>query len=395
MWGWLSPLESNIKINTNKKSEKVKKMQQRLKDLGYDIKVDGYFGKQTLAIVNLYKDKYGLANTGDYAGVVDNQTWLYLFGNLSGELKYDPKKYSEQVRIAQIRLKDKGYDVDVTGYFDKKSLKAVNEFKENNKLGNTGDWEGVIGPQTWSFLINSASIRANKPNIEPIQNTSDLSIIDESVLNNEIDKYVKFIYTDSSGKKSKEIQIYYEWGGKMSLDDLNKKMISLGLEADDPKLQDKIIALAKDKNVMLGIDCSGLVLRVIDKATNGKASDYYRKNIETLNKVKDVVNYGVTAANLTSSKYSTKTSQLSEVKPGDYIRFSDGKHIGIIYKVEGDTIYYAHSSNKKGPHLGTITVNKAGANGLNLKNKNNATFTDWDNGYSKSIQGIYLLCRSV
>ena len=31
-------------------------------------KVDGYFGKQTLAIVNLYKDKYGLANTGDYAG---------------------------------------------------------------------------------------------------------------------------------------------------------------------------------------------------------------------------------------------------------------------------------------------------------------------------------------
>ena len=172
-------------------------------------------------------------------------------------------------------------------------------------------------------------------------------------------------------------------------------MISLGLEADDPKLQEKVTKYGKNEDVELGIDCSGLVLRVIDKATNGKASDYYRKNIETLNKVKDVVNYGVTAANLTSSKYSTKTSQLSEVKPGDYIRFSDGKHIGIIYKVEGDTIYYAHSSNKKGPHLGTITVNKAGANGLNLKNKNNATFTDWDNGYSKSIQGIYLLCRSV
>ena len=392
MWGWLSPLESNIKINTNKKSEKVKKMQQRLKDLGYDIKVDGYFGKQTLAIVNLYKDKYGLANTGDYAGVVDNQTWLYLFGNLSGELKYDPKKYSEQVRIAQIRLKDKGYDVDVTGYFDKKSLKAVNEFKENNKLGNTGDWEGVIGPQTWSFLINSASIRANKPNIEPIQNTSDLSIIDESVLNNEIDKYVKFIYTDSSGKKSKEIQIYYEWGGKMSLEQLNQKMMKLGLKADDPKLQDKIIALAKDKNVMLGIDCSGFVMRVVDTASNGKASDYYRNNISELKKVKDVIAYGVSSENMTSLMYSTKITKLSEVKPGDYIRFDKGKHIGVVYKVEGDTIYYAHSSGRKGPHLATIKVNEAGKNGLDLKN--NSTFSDWDKNYSKTIQGLYdYICR--
>ena len=76
----------------------------------------------------------------------------------SGELKYDPKKYLENVRMAQIRLKDLGYDVEITGYFDDKTLKAVNEFKGNNKLGNIGDWEGVIGPQTWGVLFGVGAV---------------------------------------------------------------------------------------------------------------------------------------------------------------------------------------------------------------------------------------------
>lgn len=171
----ISPLESNLK-KSSKKSAEVEKLQQRLKDLGYDIKVDGYFGDQTLAIVNEYKKKYGLANTCDYEGVVDNQTWLYLFSGLSGELKYDPKKYLENVRMAQIRLKDMGYDVEITGYFDDKTLKAVNEFKDNNKLGNIGDWEGVIGPQTWGVLFGVGAV--GKITAKPAEKEIEDSLIE-------------------------------------------------------------------------------------------------------------------------------------------------------------------------------------------------------------------------
>ncbi|MDA8233218.1 MAG: peptidoglycan-binding protein [Clostridia bacterium] len=154
----VTPLKNNPSINPKVYNEEVKKLQQKLKDLGYDIEADGYFGQKTLAAVNAYKNKYGLGNSGKLAGVVGNQTWLYLFGRLTGELKFDPKKYSAQVKMAQIRLKDQGYDVDVTGFFDEKTLKAVNEFKEKNNLGNTGKWKGVIGPQTWDVLFGLASI---------------------------------------------------------------------------------------------------------------------------------------------------------------------------------------------------------------------------------------------
>lgn len=128
--------------------------------------MDGYYGEETYKIVNLFKDTYGLINEGENKGVVDNQVWQYLFGGLSGELKYNPDEYSELVRIAQIRLKDLGYDVEATGYFDEKMLIAVNEYKEANKLGNTGDWEGVIGAQTWSVLFSSDAVKKVAKKVE-------------------------------------------------------------------------------------------------------------------------------------------------------------------------------------------------------------------------------------
>ena len=128
--------------------------------------MDGYYGEETYKIVNLFKDTYGLINEGENKGVVDNQVWQYLFGGLSGELKYNPDEYSELVRIAQIRLKDLGYDVEATGYFDEKMLIVVNEFKDTNKLGNTGAWEGVIGAQTWGVLFSSDAVKKVAKKVE-------------------------------------------------------------------------------------------------------------------------------------------------------------------------------------------------------------------------------------
>lgn len=45
--------------------------------------------------------------------------------------------------------------MEATGYFDDKMLQAVHEFKKNHELGNTGKWEEVIGPQTWSMLFGA------------------------------------------------------------------------------------------------------------------------------------------------------------------------------------------------------------------------------------------------
>ncbi len=393
----IAPLKANLTMNPKVYSEEVKRLQQRLKELGYDIEVDGYFGKQTLKAVNDYKNKYGLGNTGEYEGVVGNQTWLWLFGSLTGELKLDPNTYSQQVKMAQIRLKDLGYDVNATGYFDEKTLKAVNEFKTSNNLGNTGAWAGVIGSQTWGTLFSAASIAAVSNKDSKVNDVPDLKtgngIVNIKILTDNVNKYVNFKFVDANGKVSSDLQIYYEWGGKMSLEQLNKKMIELGLKADDPKLQEKIIALAKNENIMLGIDCSGFVMRVIDAATNGAAVAYYKKALNFKENI-DILSWGVSASALTSLEHSKKITSLADVRPGDYIRFDNGGHIGIVYKVEGNTIYYAHSSGSKGPHIATITVTDAGKNGLNLSSKTNAVFDDWDKGYSNYIQGVFnYICR--
>ncbi|QNU67820.1 LysM peptidoglycan-binding domain-containing protein [Ruminiclostridium herbifermentans] len=254
------------------------------------------------------------------------------------------------------------------------------------------------------FSFGAASVGSTLSNVSITTNKSSVSnttaaankegVVDVSKLTDMVDKYVNFTFTDANGKKSDNLQIYYEWGGKMTLEQLNKEMIAQGLKADDPKLQEKIIALAKKENIKLGIDCSGFVLRVLDNATNGKASEYYRNNISDLKNVKDVCAYGVSAANMTSLKYSTKITNFADVRPGDYIRFDNGGHIGVVYKVEGNVIYYAHSSGGKGPHTGTITVTEAGKDNMNLSSSKNAKFNDWDSKYSNTIQGLFnYICR--
>ncbi len=220
---------------------------------------------------------------------------------------------------------------------------------------------------------------------------SDTGAINIDVLKDKISSYVDFRYTDKSGKESEKIQLPYQWGGesgkgKWSLEEMNKNMQKLGLTADDPKLQEKVSANSQ----VTGIDCSCFVLQVINAATNGLAVQYYKKvfKIPTDN----VLHWGVSAENLTSSQCSKKITTFSEVRPGDYICFDKGKHIGIVYEVSGDTILYAHSSSSKGPHKASVKVSQAGKSGLNLSSE--GTFSDWDNGYSEAIKKLFnYICR--
>lgn len=68
-----------LSYNPNKYSSDVKKMQAALKDLGCKIKVDGYFGDETLKAVNTFKTNNKLQNnTKATAGIVGATTWQWL-----------------------------------------------------------------------------------------------------------------------------------------------------------------------------------------------------------------------------------------------------------------------------------------------------------------------------
>ena len=76
-----------------------------------------------------------------------------LFGE-NTKLAYNPVVYSEDVRKLQNELAWNGYlrAENVNGYFDIETYYAVNQYKEDNGLLNTGNYEGVVGITTWEHL---------------------------------------------------------------------------------------------------------------------------------------------------------------------------------------------------------------------------------------------------
>jgi uncharacterized membrane-anchored protein YhcB (DUF1043 family) len=81
----IPPLSGVLSYNPNVYSEEVLMMQKRLNEIyagvsGYKkIKEDGYFGPETLAAVNRYKEEHGLWNFGEYEGKVGETTWNHMF----------------------------------------------------------------------------------------------------------------------------------------------------------------------------------------------------------------------------------------------------------------------------------------------------------------------------
>lgn len=99
------------------------------------------------------------------------------------------------------------------------------------------------------------------------------------------------------------------------------------------------------KSRRLGIDCSGLVYRVLEKLVN--MPRIFPGGINRTN-----------AAALTSVKYSQKIEDLSAIRKGDLIRIQNGKHIALVIDNSKDKITYIHSSSRltkiQGVHLGEI-----------------------------------------
>ncbi|MCM3042805.1 peptidoglycan-binding protein [Paenibacillus motobuensis] len=150
---YIPPLSEELSLNPEKYSEEVLRLQQRLKELGYEVEANGYFDEETLKAVNQFKDNYGLENRRSAAGVVDDQMWRYLFGNLNGILTKDSGVYSDPVKMVQSRLKELGFDIEATGYYDEQTQRAIDGFREIYGKDLSGA-DGVIGEQTWNALFN-------------------------------------------------------------------------------------------------------------------------------------------------------------------------------------------------------------------------------------------------
>ncbi len=107
----------------------------------------------------------------------------------------------------------------------------------------------------------------------------------------------------------------------------------------------------------IGIDCSGLVYRILDELLRlGYGSSKY-KNLD------EVFDGGIMKTNakrLTSPQYSTEITSIQDFKIGDMIRLWGGKHIAIIIEFNSKEITYVHSSSLstkiQGVHTSKIRI---------------------------------------
>lgn len=111
------------------------------------------------------------------------------------------------------------------------------------------------------------------------------------------------------------------------------------------------------KRERIGIDCSGLVYRVLDELLRLGYGNTGYKNLD------EVFSDGITRTNvkkLTSRQYSEEVRNIKDIRLGDMIRLWGGKHAAIIIGNNKKEILYVHSSwlstKIAGIHISKIRV---------------------------------------
>ena len=149
------------------KGAEVKKLQQRLKELGYyKPSCDSSYGSQTVTAVKKFQANNGLEQTGIadpatqkklYADSAIDADGAELTLNTNQTLKLGSS--GEQVKLMQKRLKELGYySAGADGSFGYQTLKAVVAFQKNNKLTD----DGVAGPSTLKKMVSSSALKAGE-----------------------------------------------------------------------------------------------------------------------------------------------------------------------------------------------------------------------------------------
>lgn len=120
--------------------------------------------------------------------------------------------------------------------------------------------------------------------------------------------------------------------------------------------KEDLIKLAKRERI--GIDCSGLVYRLLSFLKKG---GYYVQNSDL--GVEYFFPEGINRTNantLTGNNYCIQIKKAENLLPGDLIRMMGGTHLLFVLSIENNEITYVHSSGKSevtGVHTGKIIIN--------------------------------------
>ena len=136
-------------------SDDVKALQNELAWHGYleDSDIDGYFGGNTLAAVNQYKEDNGLWNDGEYYGVVGLTTWKHL-----GLMYREQTDIDAGVQIMTIGAKQY---FDISEAVNIAVIRATGEFQNHSgdfewfrdTVGDYGKWNIKRNAEVWSSTL--------------------------------------------------------------------------------------------------------------------------------------------------------------------------------------------------------------------------------------------------
>lgn len=161
-------------LSVGSSGDEVTRVQQMLKNLGYDIAVDGDYGVYTASVVTAFQTDKGLY----VDGCVGPQTMAALEAaaaettspststpastststSVNTNLNLSNGSTGDDVLRVQQRLMDLGYTVgDLDGYYGSVTEAAVRAFQQNNSLYA----DGWVGPFTAEVLFGSSAVRAS------------------------------------------------------------------------------------------------------------------------------------------------------------------------------------------------------------------------------------------
>lgn len=154
-----------------------------------------------------------------------------------------------------------------------------------------------------------------------------------------------------------EKKIYGPFGGKGTPEEILKATFAAAKKekADLEKLDSGEIYLLMKRN-RIGLDCSGFAFQILDFLDRERGGDGISDDVV------GVDGGGIRKTNaeaLTNDFNTVPVGETEEIKIGDLMRFSEGKHVAVVVGVRENEITYAHISGFtriEGPHLVKIKV---------------------------------------
>ncbi len=156
-------------LNFGKQNDEVKSMQSTLKTLGYySGSINGNFDELTQRGITQFQIDVGIVDSpldfgAGYFGPQTRKALESTFNNQQAEIKKNVPQNSlgkddqgEEVKKLQTALKHLGYNVDLNGVYDEKTVEAIFKFQKDNQIIESREDQGAgfFGPQTMQILAD-------------------------------------------------------------------------------------------------------------------------------------------------------------------------------------------------------------------------------------------------